>query len=121
VLEQLAESQAEQVFQKVVEQALAGDVASQRMILDRVYVPPRAPPINVAMPAINRPEDVISAIGSICTAIGEGRLTADETNALSAVAGRLIQLMELQDHEQRIAALEQARGKQDENGNASEA
>jgi hypothetical protein len=52
-LEQLAEGQAEQVFQKVVEQALAGDVASQRMILDRVYVPPKAPPINVAMPAIS--------------------------------------------------------------------
>jgi Family of unknown function (DUF5681) len=58
-LEQLAEGQAEQVFQKVVEQALAGDVASQRMILDRVYVAPKARPINVTMPPIKGPEDAL--------------------------------------------------------------
>src|SRR6266446_1738019 len=54
-LEQLAEGQAEQLVQKVLEQALEGDVASQRMMLDRVYVPPKARPINVTMPAIHSP------------------------------------------------------------------
>jgi Family of unknown function (DUF5681) len=49
-LEQLAEGQAEQVLQKVVEQALAGDVASQRMILDRVYAAPKAPPTREPTP-----------------------------------------------------------------------
>jgi Family of unknown function (DUF5681) len=33
ILEQLAEAQAEQLFQKVLKQALAGDVSCQRMIL----------------------------------------------------------------------------------------
>jgi len=36
-LEHLAEGQAEQVWRKVVDQALAGDVPSQRMFLERVY------------------------------------------------------------------------------------
>jgi Family of unknown function (DUF5681) len=113
-LEQLAEGQAEQVFQKVLEQALKGDVASQRIVLDRVYVPPKARPINVPIPAINGPQDALSAIAAIFSAIGRGQLTPDETTALSLLVGRSIQIIELQDHERRIAALEQARGKRDE-------
>ena len=45
-LEQLAERQAEQVFQKVTEQALAGDVSRQKIFLDRVYLPAKDRPIN---------------------------------------------------------------------------
>src|SRR5262245_61009863 len=45
-LEQLAEGQAEQVFQKVTEQALAGDVSRQKIFLDRVYPPAKDRPIN---------------------------------------------------------------------------
>ena len=118
VLEQMAEGQATQLVQKVMEQALAGDVASQRMMLDRVYIPSKARPINVTMPAINSPEDALAAIATICKALGEGGLTPDEITALSLVIGRSIQVIELQDHERRIAALEAARGKRDEENGA---
>ena len=86
-------------------------------MLERVYPPPKAKPINVSMPPINAPRDALAAIASICTALREGGLTPDETNALSSVIGRFIQLIDLQDHERRIAALEQARGKRDEKDN----
>jgi hypothetical protein len=113
VLEQLAEGQAEQLLRKVIEQALAGDVTCQRMMLDRLYVPPKARPINVPIPPINGREDALSAIAAIFSALGQGQLTPDETTALSLVVGRFIQIIDLQDHERRIAALEQARGKRD--------
>ncbi len=112
-LEQLAEAQAEQVFQKVTDQALAGDVPSQKIFLDRVYPPPKGRPINVRIPPINGPQDALSSIAAIFSAIREGQLTPDEIGALSLVVGRFIQIIELQDHERRIAALEQARGKRD--------
>jgi hypothetical protein len=83
VLEQLAEGQAEQLLRKVLEQALAGDVACQRMMLDRLYVPPKARPINVPIPPINDPEDALSAIAAIFSALGQGQLTPEETTALS--------------------------------------
>ena len=108
-LDQLAEGQAEQVFQKITEQALAGDVPSQKIFLDRAYPSPKARPINVPIPPINGPRDALSAIAAIFSAIGQGQLTPDETTALSLVIGRSIQVIELQDHERRIAALEQAR------------
>ena len=81
-LEQLAEGQAEQVFQKVTEQALAGDVPSQKIVLDRVYPPPKGRPINVRIPPINGPQDALSAIAAIFSAIGEGQLTPDEIDCL---------------------------------------
>ena len=62
ILEQLAEAQAEQLFQKVLKQALAGDVSCQRMILDRLYRPRKAQPINVTMPPIKCSQDALAAI-----------------------------------------------------------
>jgi hypothetical protein len=120
-LEQLAEGQAEQVFQKITEQALAGDVPSQKIFLDRVYPPPKGRPINVRIPPINGPQDALSSIAAIFSAIREGQLTPDEIGALSLVVGRFIQIIELQDHERRIAALEQARGKRDAKDSPSDA
>jgi hypothetical protein len=117
-LEQLAEGQAEQLFEKVRELAQAGDVACLRMMLDRIWPPRKAQPVNVPLPPINNSQDALAAIAAICTALGEGRLTPDEITALSSVVGRSIQVIELQDLERRVAALEEARQKRDEEKNS---
>jgi hypothetical protein len=114
IVEQLAEGQAEQLVQKVLQQALAGDVASQRMILDRIWPPRKGQPVSVAMPPINTSQDLFAAIASIWTAIGEGHLTPDEASALSIVVDRSIQAIELHGIIKRIAALEEAQEKRDE-------
>jgi len=118
-LEQLAEGQAEQLFQKIWQQAMAGEVCSQRMMFDRVWPPRKAQPINVTLPPINNSRDALAAIAAICTGLGEGRLTPDEIIALSSVIGRSIQVIELQDLERRIAALEEARNTQNEKKNSA--
>jgi hypothetical protein len=112
-LEQLAEGQAEQLFEKVRELAQAGDVACLRMLLDRLWPPRKGQPVNVVMPPINTSQDVLRAIASIWTAIREGHLTPDEASALSIVIDRSIPAIELLDITKRIAALE-ARDKRDE-------
>jgi hypothetical protein len=117
-LEQLAEGQAEQLFEKVRELAQAGDVACLRMMLDRIWPPRKAQPVNVPLPPINNSQDALAAIAAICTALGEGRLTPDEITALSSVVGRSIQVIELQDLGRRVAALEEAREKRDEENNS---
>jgi hypothetical protein len=114
MLEQLAEGQAEQIFQKVLEGALAGDGPCQKMLMDRLWPPRKGQPVNVIMPPINTSQDVFPAIASIWTAIREGRLTPDEASALSVVIDRSIQAIELHDITKRIAALEAARDKRDE-------
>jgi hypothetical protein len=111
MVEQLAEGQAEQLVQKVLELAQAGDVACLRMILDRLWPLRKGQPVNVVMPPINTPQDVVSAIASIWTGIRDGRLTPDEASALSIVVDRSVQAIELHDITRRIAALEEARDK----------
>jgi hypothetical protein len=117
-LEQLAEGQAEQLFEKVRELAQAGDVACLRMMLDRIWPPRKAQPVNVTLPPINSSQDALAAIAAICAALREGGLTPDEITALSSVVGRSIQVIELQDLERRVAALEEARDKRDEEKNS---
>jgi hypothetical protein len=113
MVEQLAEGQAEQLVQKALELAQAGDVSCLRMILDRLWPIRKGQPVNVVMPPIKTSQDVFPAITSIWTAIREGRLTPDEASALSIVIDRSIQAIELHDITKRIAALE-ARDKRDE-------
>ena len=50
IVEQLAEGHAEQLIQKVVELAEAGDVACLRMMQDRLWPPRKGQPVNVNMP-----------------------------------------------------------------------
>jgi hypothetical protein len=115
VLEQLAEGQAEQLFQKICEQAMAGCVASQRMVLDRIWPPRKGRLLAVPMPPINTPQDVFVAIAAIWTAIREGQLTPDEASAYSVVMDRSIQAIEIHGITKLLDALEQARAKRDEN------
>lgn len=114
MVEQLVEGQAEQLVQKVLDLAQAGDVSCLRMMLDRLWPPRKGQPVNVVMPPINTSQDVFPAIASIWTAIREGRLTPDEASALSIVIDRSIQAIELHDIAKRIAALEEAQDKQNE-------
>jgi hypothetical protein len=114
IVEQLAEGQAEQLIQKVLELAQAGDVSCLRMMLDRLWPPRRGQPVHAGIPPINTPEDLFPAIASIWTAIREGRLTPDEASALSIVIERSIQAIELHGITNRIAALEEARDKRHE-------
>jgi hypothetical protein len=119
LIEQLAEGQAEQLIQKTVELAQAGDVACLRMLLDRLWPPRKGQPVNMSMPPINSSQDVFPAIASLWTAIREGRLTPDEASALSIVIDRSIRAIEFHDISERIAALEGARDKRDEKDNPS--
>jgi hypothetical protein len=109
LVQQLAEGQAEDVFAKVRELGLAGDVSCLRMMLDRLWPARKGVPVDIAMPPIDSLQDVFAAIASVWSAIREGRLTADEAAALSIVIDRSIRAIELYDIENRIAALEAAR------------
>jgi hypothetical protein len=107
--EQLAAGQAEQLVQKALELAQAGNVAALRMVLDRVWPPRRGRPVDFAMPPINASEDLFPAIASIWTAIREGRLTPEEATALLLLAERSMAIMSQQEVLKRIEALEQDR------------
>ena len=71
-------------------------------------------PINLDMPRINTSNDLLTVMASIWNAIGDGRLTPDEASALSLVAERSMQIIQLQDVVKRIGDLEKKVGSNNE-------
>jgi hypothetical protein len=107
MVEQLAEGQAEQLTQKVLEKAQAGDVTCLRMVLDRIWPVRKGQPLQVDLPPIESPDDLRVSFASLLNGIGEGRFTADEINALGSVLDRAIRIVEIGGLDKRLAALEQ--------------
>jgi hypothetical protein len=108
IVEQLAEGQAEQLVQKAIELAQAGDVSCLRMMLDRLW-PRRGHPVKLDMPPLKTSTDVLNAIISLWSAIAEGHLTPDEASALSLVAERSMAVISQQEMVKRIEVLEKDR------------
>ena len=109
IVEQLAEGSAERLIQKAVELAEDGNVAALRMLLDRLWPPRKGQPVNLNMPQINSPQDVLSVVAAIWTAVGEGRITPEEASALSGLVDRSIRAVEQQEIIQRLERLEKDR------------
>src|SRR5262245_12331165 len=105
--EQLVEGQAEQLVQKVLEFAQAGNVAALRMVLDRVWPPRKGQPVNVVIPPINTSEHLLAAMASMWTATRQAGLTPAEAGPLCIVIDCLIHAIETHDMAKRIAALEE--------------
>jgi hypothetical protein len=106
ILERLAEGEAEQIIQTVLERAKAGNDACLRMLLDRLWPPRRGQPVKLDMPPLKTSADVLNAITSLWSAIGEGCFTPDEASALSLVAERSMQVISQQDILKRTEVLE---------------
>jgi hypothetical protein len=106
IREKLAEEEAEGIIQKAFERAKAGNDVCLRMVLDRVWPVRRGQTVKLDLPPLKTSADVLNAIKSLWSGIGEGRFTPDEASALSLVAERSMQVISTQDILKRIERLE---------------
>ena len=113
LLEQLAEGEAEQIIQKVLEKAKAGDDACLRMLMDRLWPPRKGQPVKLNSPPLKTSADVLNAIRMLWSAIADGHLTPDEASALSLVAERSMAAISEQETLKRIETLEKDRERRD--------
>ena len=109
MVERLAEGEAEQIIEKVLEKAKAGDDACLRMLMDRLWPPRKGHPFKLDLPPLMTSTDVLNAIISLWRAIAEGHLTPDEASALSLVAERSMEAISRQEILKRIEVLEKDR------------
>jgi hypothetical protein len=107
--EQLLEGEAEQLIHKVIELAQNGDVACLRMALDRILPARKAHPIDIDLPPIKTSKDLVAALASVWNAVRERRVTPEEISALSLLAARSMEMIQMQDVIKRIETLEQER------------
>lgn len=104
--QELLDGQAEGLAQKAIELAMAGDVVALRLCLERLVPPRRDAPINLALPPINSPSDLLAASAAVLAAVAEGSLTPGEAQAVAGLLEAHRRSVELVDIESRLQALE---------------
>jgi hypothetical protein len=112
--EKLMADDAEGVVRKVIEAAMAGDMAAARLILDRIAPPRRGRPVAIALPSVTSAGGVTAALAAVIAAMGDGTLSPDEAAAAAAVIEvqrRTIDTVEL---EARLRAIEERIGSDDQ-------
>src|SRR5205823_13869149 len=108
-IEALLEGEAEGIGRKCIEMALAGDGTALRLAMERVC-PARRARVQFEMPAVEIITDLPKAVGAIIAAVADGTLSPEEGSAMGSAISLQCRVPELSELEQRIAALEEARG-----------
>ena len=106
----LIDGQAEAVVKKALELALSGDGPILKAILDRLCPPRKDSPVEVTLPPMENASDIPAAMSSILAACAAGQLTPNEAQAVAALVELQRRALETNELEQRIAALESAKG-----------
>ena len=108
----LMEGQLGQITQTLIDAALGGDLAAIRLVLERLVPPCKEKVLpQIHLPAVTDAVSLPKLTAAILGAVADGRITPGEGQALAALANTHAKNLEMAELEQRIAALEQQRGK----------
>jgi hypothetical protein len=110
IAEKLMEQDAEAVSQRVIDMAKGGDMTAARLVLERIYPVRKGRPVHLELPTIETSLDLPVALSAILGAMGCGEITPEEAAVVASVVEAKRRVLETVELEQRIAALEEARG-----------
>jgi hypothetical protein len=102
----LAGVDVEAILAKLQRQALKGDTAASRLILERALPARRGLPIAIKLPAITTAQDCVAAMSTIMGALAAGRLSTIEASELTNVVDAARRTIETTEMETRLAAIE---------------
>ncbi len=106
VLDALAAEGAEAILRKTIELAQAGDARAAEMVLKRAWPQPKGRVVDLDLPPIEVPADLVRAHAALVTAMGARTITPEEASSVSSVLERQRQAIVTADHEPRIRELE---------------
>ena len=105
-LDAIAAADAAAVLASVLTAAKAGDVAAARIVLDRIWPPPKGRAVEVPLPPVADASGLVGALAAVVAAMGEGEITPDEARTIAAVLSEQRMAIETGDLAQRIEVLE---------------
>src|SRR5436190_43596 len=108
-LEALLDGEAERITRKVIEMALAGDIVALRLCLERLVPVRHERPISVPIPELNAATGAAAKFEVLIGAVADGRLLPSEGEKLANLLAAQSKAKELDELEQRVVALEQAK------------
>jgi hypothetical protein len=83
--EALYEERAQDIVNKVVELALAGDGTALRVCMDRILAPMRERPVEFELPAMTTAADAVGAMSTVVQGVADGDLMPREAARLATV------------------------------------
>ena len=107
--EQLLQGDLKNICQRLVEEALIGNMQAIKLVLDRMLPPKRDPIIDVQLPKLQTADDAVNAMSLIIDAIGTGNITSGEGEAMSRVVDAFVRTIQAHDIEKRVSLLEEVR------------
>jgi hypothetical protein len=107
-MQEMLEQKAEDLVNKAVELAVAGNLGALRLCLDRMVSARKNEPLLCAMPPLAKAADAVAAIAGLASAALAGDVTADEAAKLAKVISLYVNTLEAHEFEGRLAKLERA-------------
>ena len=109
-IEALIDGAADDITNKAIELAKAGDSVLIRALLDRAAPPRRDRHIPFELPPMEKAADAANAAAAIARAVADGELTPSEASELSDFVANYAKALEVSDLEARLQRLEAAKG-----------
>ena len=108
VCQDTLDSYAENLMKKCVLQALQGNTTAMRLCMERLMPARRQRTLQFKLPPIKTITDVAVASESVVSGVARGQLTPAEGQSFSAMLENRRRVIEIQDEEPRVRALENA-------------
>lgn len=109
-LRALLQPHAKDLVQKAVELALAGDQQALRLCLERLLPPLKAQAPTVEISALKEAKGLVHMGEAIIQAVAAGKIAPDTANTLLAALSAHSHIIEVEDLQRRIEALEGGAG-----------
>ena len=106
----LFEGKAEDLVNAVIQKALDGDVTAMRLCIDRIIPAINAESLPIVMPMVNQEGTAADQARDVLGAIANGDLNTEHGAHVVGAIGTLAKIVELDELEKRLAALEAKQG-----------
>lgn len=105
-IDDMLDGEHEAVTRKAIELAKAGDPTVLRLVLDRINPPRKSRTVNLALPVVEKIDDVAAALAAVVEAVAAGEVTPDEGNAVANLLELRRKAIETTELQKRIEVLE---------------
>ena len=109
LMQNLLADDAEAIWRKAIEMAIAGDLAAIRLCMDRLAPVRKDEPVAFELPPIEKPADIVAATASIVAAVAAGELTPSQAAEVSKVIDVHVRALESKGFDERLTKLENQR------------
>ena len=108
-IDELLDGEADKLTRKAVELAMEGDTTALRLCLERLCPPRKDRPVSFDLPTMETPVDAVAAMAALLAAVAQGEVTPGEAQTIAAVIEAQRRVIECEDHERRLRALEEVK------------